>query len=111
LSLLVAPFRDARSIGERAPPAAVARGAANPQRAARPGARMDPARAMPDTGGASWRPGDARPASPGRDRSMAITPKAPVSVGHPLEPLGAEEVAAAVKILRQQRQLGERVRF
>src|SRR5437588_13087203 len=34
-----------------------------------------------------------------------------IGVTHPLEPLSVEEIAAAVNIVRAQRNLGERVRF
>ena len=42
---------------------------------------------------------------------MAITAGQPARVAHPLEPLMADEVAAAVAILRAECRLGERVRF
>ena len=42
---------------------------------------------------------------------MATTLESTVGLRHPLEPLSVGEIAAAVDILRSERQLGERVRF
>src|SRR3981081_3586281 len=42
---------------------------------------------------------------------MALLTSDAVAVRHPLEPLSVDEIAAAVDILRRQRQLGPRVRF
>ena len=42
---------------------------------------------------------------------MAITARHAAQVAHPLEPLTTDEISAAVAILRQERNLGERVRF
>jgi primary-amine oxidase len=42
---------------------------------------------------------------------MTLAAPDPTRVAHPLEPLTADEVTAAVAILRRERQLGERVRF
>ena len=42
---------------------------------------------------------------------MATTLESSVGLRHPLEPLTVDEIAAAVAILRSERQLGERVRF
>src|SRR5712664_1864274 len=42
---------------------------------------------------------------------MATTLSTPVGIQHPLEPLTVEEIAAAVEIVRSQRQLSSRVRF
>ncbi len=44
-------------------------------------------------------------------RPMATVVSGGVGVTHPLEPLSAEEIAAAAEIVRTQRQLGPRVRF
>jgi len=42
---------------------------------------------------------------------MATTIERAVGVRHPLEPLSVDEIAAAVDVLRTERQLGERMRF
>ena len=42
---------------------------------------------------------------------MTIVPQSPPTVAHPLEPLTADEVARAVRILRSERQLGDAMRF
>jgi Cu2+-containing amine oxidase len=42
---------------------------------------------------------------------MTLTTPDPTRLAHPLEPLTADEVTAAVAILRRERRLGERVRF
>jgi Cu2+-containing amine oxidase len=42
---------------------------------------------------------------------MTSVPQSPPAVAHPLEPLTADEVARAVRILRSERQLGDAMRF
>ena len=42
---------------------------------------------------------------------MTFMSKDPPRVGHPLEPLSADEIARAVNILHTERTLGPRVRF
>src|SRR5262249_46169592 len=46
-----------------------------------------------------------------RENLMTLASPDPTRVAHPLEPLTADEVTAAVAILRRERRLGERVRF
>src|SRR5438034_3815764 len=45
------------------------------------------------------------------DTYQAIEARTSSSVLHPLEPLTGEEIASAVSIVRNERQLGEKVRF